>query len=684
MSDPTAENVLLKDWYATRELPPFSEINPEHFGPAYDKALAEHKAEIEAIAADTAPPTFDNTIERLQLSGLRLARTSGVFWNLAGSHTNDEIQALERELAPRLSAHFNEITANETLFARINGLWLKRETLGLNDEQARVLERTHQDFVRAGARLQGAEKERLGQIKQRLAELGTTFSQNVRGDEAEFVLPIHDPADLAGLPDYLLDAMSAAAKERNAEVPHVVTLSRSLIDPFLTYSDRRDLRERAFRAWTARGENVGPRDNRKIIEEVLALRQERAKLLGFPTFADYKLDNCMAKTPAAVSELLETVWQPALRQALLERDALAELASHEGANIEIEPWDWRYWSEKVRQRDFDLDESEIKAYLPLDQVIEAAFHVANRLFGLAFTPRTDLDLYHPDVLAWQVTDRDGKAIGTFLGDYFARTSKRSGAWMSVFRGQQKLGQEIRPVVVNVMNFAKGSEGSPSLLSFDDARTLFHEFGHGLHGLLSDVTYPSLAGTSVERDFVELPSQLYEHWLETPDVLARYARHYKTGEPMPQNLIDRIKAASNFNQGFATVEYLASALVDIAFHSDRYKPGTDPAAFEAEVLASINMPREITMRHRSPHFLHVFSGDGYSAGYYSYMWSEVLDADAFAAFEEAGDVFDPHMAERLYTCIYSAGGRREGAAAYQAFRGKLPSVDGLLRQRGLAA
>lgn len=686
MSDPTnieaAPNELLTEWYLNQDLPDFANLHATHFPEAFTVAMAEHLSEIDAITASPAPPTFANTIDPLERTGLRLSRTGAVFWNIASAHTNPDIQALERELAPKLSAHSNKITTNEHLFSRIEQVWNERETASLTDEQARVLKRTYEGFVRAGAQLQGAERDRLGAIKQRLAELGTSFGQNVLADEAGFMLEIHDEQDLDGLPLSLREAMAAAASERDTKAPYIVTLSRSLIDPFLTFSTRRALREQAFTAWTLRGQNGNASDNRKIMAETLSLRQELANLLGFETYAHFKLDNTMAKTPAGAQGLLETVWPHAKRKAASERDRLTAAAKEAGANIEIEPWDWRFWAEQVRQRDYNLDETEIKQYFALDNVIAAAFEVAHRLFGLSFTPRPDVKAYHPDVRAYDVLDRDGNPVGLFLGDYFARASKRSGAWMTGFRSQERLRQETRPIILNVMNFAKPQQGSPALLSFDDARTLFHEFGHGLHGLMSDVIYPSLSGTSVERDFVELPSQLYEHWLQQPELLKKFALHHETGAPMPDALIEKAEAAANFNQGFATVEYLASALVDMAYHGPDYKTGSDPVAFQREVLDRIGLPREITMRHQAPHFLHIFAGDGYSAGYYSYMWSEVLDADAFAAFQEAGDIFHAPTADKLKKYVYAAGGRKEGGDAYMSFRGKMPSVDGLLHQRGL--
>ena len=681
---PTPMNELLGTWFSERDLPDFTKLAPTHFAPALEIAMAEHLAEIDAIAATSEPPTFANTIEALERAGLRLSRTASVFWIMASADTTPALQELERDLSPQFAAHFDKITTNRPLFERIETVWNTRDNAGLTDEQARVLERTYESFVRSGAQLEGAQRKRMSSIKKRLAELGTAFSQNVLADEASFMLPLHDEADLAGLPDGLRQAMAAAAAERDTDAPYVVTLSRSLIEPFLMFSERRDLREKAYSAWISRGDNGDGTDNNAIIAETLAHRKEFADLLGFTTYADYRLANTMAENPANVNELLETVWPHAVNRALEERDSLEAEARRAGQNIEIEGWDWRYWAERVRRSNYDLDEAQVKNYLPLEGVIAAAFAVANRLFGLTFEPRDDIKAYHPDVRAFAVKDRAGNEVGLFLGDYFARASKRSGAWMTAFRGQERLRGATTPIILNVMNFAKPAPGAPALLSFDDARTLFHEFGHGLHGLLSNVTYPSLSGTSVERDFVELPSQLYEHWLYEPAVLKEFARHHETGEPMPDELIEKLKAAENFNQGFQTVEYLACALVDMGLHSPAYDGTEDPRAFEERMLADIGMPREIAMRHRPPHFLHVFAGSGYAAGYYSYMWSEVLDADAFQAFLDNGDIFDPATAGKLHEYIYGTGGTRRGRDAYLAFRGRLPSVEGLLRQRGLSA
>jgi peptidyl-dipeptidase Dcp len=679
-----AGNPLLTSWTTPFGLPPFESIAPEHYKPAFDTALAEQQAEIAAIVGNADAPTFANTIESLETSGRTLKKVGGVFFNLAGSHTNDAIQAVEREMAPLLAKHRNSIFMNEALYKRVAALYDKRDGLGLNAEQARVLDRYHTIFVRAGAKLGPEEKKRLAAITERLASLGTQFSQNVLADEKSYQLVLDGEADLEGLPSFLREAASQAAEERGLKGKHVITLSRSSIEPFLQFSKRRDLREQAFKAWAARGDNGNATDNKAIIAETAALRAERAKLLGYETFADFKLADTMAKTPGNVQKLLDDVWAPAIARAEGERDDLQAQAQSVGDNIAIEPWDWRYYADQVRMARHNLDEATIKPYFQLDRIIEASFETAQKLFGLSFEELKDFPHYHPDIRAWQVKDTQGNPVGTFIGDYFARPSKRSGAWMSAFRSQEKLGGDIRPIIVNVMNFSKGAAGEPSLLSFDDARTLFHEFGHGLHGLLSNVTYPLLAGTSVSTDFVELPSQLYEHWLSQPDILRRFATHYRTGEPIPEALLERLMAARNFNQGFATVEYLASAFVDLALHRRKDLSNLDVSAFEADTLQKIGMPREIIMRHRTPHFTHVFSGDGYSSGYYSYLWSEVLDADAFTAFEETGNAFDKDMADKLKTFIYSAGNLRDPAEAYTAFRGRLPTADALLAKRGLVA
>jgi peptidyl-dipeptidase Dcp len=676
-------NPLLENWNTPFDAPPFARFAPGHFRPAFDVALAAHRAEIDGIRDAAEPPSFENVIVAMERAGAQLRRVSSVFFNLASADTSPALQAIEREIAPVLSRHSSSIYLDPKLFARIDALYADRDALGLDAEQSRLLERYRLGFVRSGAQLPERQRSRLAEISQRLAELGTAFSQNVLADESSYGLVLDSEDDLAGLPDFARKGAARAASDRGLPGKHVITLSRSSIEPFLHFSARRDLREKAFNAWIMRGQGGGETDNAGIISETIRLRAERAQLLGYESFAHFKLDDSMARTPDAVSDLLAQVWKPARSRALAERDALAGIARSEGQEEAIAPWDWRYWSEKLRMREHALDEAQIKPYFQLENIIAASFHVAERLFGLRFKERHDVPVYHPDVRAWEVTRADGDHVGLFYGDYFARPSKRSGAWASSYRGQRNLDETVRPIIVNVMNFTQVGEGEAALLSFDDARTLFHEFGHALHGLLSNVTYPSLAGTSVARDFVELPSQLYEHWLERPEILERFALHAETGEPMPRELLDRLLAARNFNQGFATVEYCSSAFVDLDFHLLPSADNVDPLAFERDALARIEMPDEIVMRHRSPHFTHVFSGDGYSAGYYSYLWSEVLDADAFAAFTEAGDPFDPQTARKLHDFIYSAGNLRDPNEAYIAFRGRLPEVGPLLMKRGLA-
>jgi peptidyl-dipeptidase Dcp len=674
-------NPLLTKWTAPFELPPFSSIRADHFRAAFDRALADHRAEIDAIAGNPAEPSFDNTIVALEASGRELERVANLFFVLAGADTSDEVEAVERDISPLLARHNNALYLNPALYSRIADLYRQRHELGLDVEQARVLERYHIRFVRAGAALEKPAQDRLAAINEQLATLGTRFGQNVLADEKSFAMLL-DEGDLGGLPDFARVAARAAAEERGEPDKYAITLARSSVETFLQFSSRRDLREKAFQAWIRRGENGGATDNRSLIAEMVALRAERAKLLGFATFSDYRLDDQMAKTPAAARGLLDEVWGRARRKAGAERDELQALITQEGGNFPLAAHDWRYYAEKLRKAKFDLDEAEIKPYLQLEKMIEAAFETAGRLFGLSFKP-VNVPLYHPDARTWEVTDSQGRHVALFIGDYFARTSKHSGAWSTSLRDQEKLSGDIRPIIVNVCNFSKPSAGEPALLSFDDARTLFHEFGHALHGMLSNVTYPLLAGTAVPNDFVELPSQLYEHWLEVPEILQEYARHCRTGEPMPKGLLKRLLETRTFNQGFATVEYTACALVDLDLHSMPDASGLEVSDFERRDLDRIAMPAEIVMRHRLPHFEHLFSGGGYAAGYYSYMWSEVLDADAFAAFEETGNAFDPATAKRLRDYIYAAGNLREPAEAYKSFRGRLPTVDALLKKRGLA-
>lgn len=674
------------DWTGPLGLPQFQAVADEDFKPAFDLGLAEHDAEIDAIAKNPAAADFDNTMVALELAGDKLSKVSSLFWNRAGTDTNDAIQALEREIAPQMSRHYSKIAMNRDLFARVDELYRKRNDLDLTAEQDRLLERVWKSFIKSGAGLDPQGQARLSEIGEKLAGLGAQFGQNVLADEKDWILLLDGGTDLDGLPDDLRAAMAAVASDRGHEGKFAVTLSRSIIEPFLTSSARRDLREQAFRAWTARGANGGDTDNSVLISEIIALRTEKAKLLGYESYADFKLDNTMAKTPDAVEALLGDVWTRAVERAEADKLDLAGLIAEEGGNHDVAAWDWRYYAEKLKARKFDFSEAELKPYLSLDKMIEACFDVANRLFGVTMIARPDIKGPHPDARVFAVKDKNGAPLATFVADYFARPSKRSGAWMSAMQSQHKLAMPDgnlgeKPIITNVMNFAKPAAGQPALLSLDDARTLFHEFGHALHGMLSDVTYPSLAGTSVSRDFVELPSQLYEHWLTVPEILQTHALHYRTKEPIPQALLDKVLSAQTFNAGFGAVEFTASALVDMAWHTGGQKG--DPAAFEAETLKKLGLPEAIVMRHASPHFLHVFSGEGYSAGYYSYMWSEVLDADAFAAFEETGNPFDAATAEKLYTHIYSAGGSRDPADLYQAFRGRMPDASAMLEKRGLA-
>lgn len=671
-------NPFFEPWTTPYEAPPFDAMSAADFRPAYDEALAAHRREIAAIAGDPAVATFDNTIAALERSGALLKRVDMVFSQLTSANTNDELQAIERDLAPIVARHWNEIFLNAELFARIDDLHEAREKLGLDPEAQRVLDRYHLDFVRAGARLTAGERDRFAAITERLAVLGTAFSQNVLADEQETVFAVSE-AEAEGLPDWARAAAAETARDRKLNASYAVTSSRSSVEPVLQFARDRALREKVWRAFVERGHTGNAHDNRKVIAETVALRAELAALLGYATFADYRLADSMAKTPAAANDLLQRVWTPGRRRAERDREGLQTLIDGEGGKFALEPWDWRYYAEKLRLARYDFDENELKPYLELETLIEASFFTAARLFGITVNERTDIPVYHPDMRVWEVI-RGGEVIGIFYGDYFARPSKRSGAWMTSFRDQERLDRAVIPLIINTCNFIRPPEGEPALLSLDEARTLFHEFGHALHGLLSNVTYPRISGTSVVRDFVELPSQLYEHWFESAPVLARL-RHYKTGEPVPAELIARMQAARKANTGFETVEFVSSALVDMAFHSVAAGAPVDADIIEQETLARIGMPHEIALRHAAAHFGHIFGG-GYAAGYYSYLWSEVLDADGFRAFEEAGDPFDPATAERLYTYIYSGGGSRDFAEAYRLFRGRDPDVAGLLAGRGL--
>jgi len=675
-----AANPLLQPWTDELGLPPFAAIASGHFEPAFDVALAEHRAEVERIATQDEPPTFDSIAAALDRSGRLLARIEPVFRSLCNSCTTPELQAVERRLAPRLAAHTASVQRDPRLFARLDSLFEQRHALPLQPEDLRLLERLHLDARLAGAQLAPAAQERLGWIVERQATLMTQFAQNVLAEEQQ-CLWLEREDDLAGLPKSVVDAARAAAVERGRPLAWAITLSRSAVVPFLTFAERRELRERAFRLWKGRGANGGAYDNRPLAAELLQLRSEQARLLGFASYADYALVDRMAGRPAAVFELLHAVWEPARRRAAAEQEALATIARSEAGPAKIEPWDWRFYAERVRRSRYALDDAEIKPYFSLDNMLAALADCAQRLFGLRFVERQQAPRYHADVRVFEALRADGSPVGAFLFDNFARAGKRSGAWMNAMRLQSRSSGEVRPVIVNNSNFSRGAPGEPVLLSLDDVRTLFHEFGHGLHGLLSDVTYERLSGTRVLRDFVELPSQLFEHWALEPSVLERHARHCVTGEPIPLALVERIRRAREFNQGFETVGFTSSALVDMMLHGLTDVQGLDVAAFERETLARLGMPEAIAPYHHLAHFQHLFAGN-YAAGYYVYLWAEVLDADGFQAFVEAGDPFDPVLAERLLRFIYSRGGSIEPRQAYRAFRGRDAEVGPLLAKRGL--
>jgi peptidyl-dipeptidase Dcp len=678
---PATQNPLLQPWRGTHGgVPPFDQVQVADIKPALEAAMAENLAEIDRIANDSSAPTFQNTIASMERAGRTLDRVGTIYGIWSSSMSTDDFQAVEQEMAPKLAAFSDQITQNEALFRRIETVYNSPEKARLTPEQQRLVWLYYTNFVRAGAKLEPAAKTRMSELNQKLAELYTKFSQNLLADEGDQFLVLEEEADLAGLPQSLRDGFAAAAAGKKMEGKWVVRNTRSAVDPFLTYSDRRDLREKAFRMFVNRGDNGGEHDNNAIISEILRLRAERAKLLGYPTHAHWRLENTMAKTPERAVELMEAVWTPAVTRVKEEVKDMQALANKEGAKITIEPWDYRYYAEKVRKARYDLDQNEVKQYLQLDKLREGMFWVAGELFNFNFTPVDNVPVYHPDVKVWEVSDKTtGRHIGLWYFDPYAREGKQSGAWMNAYRNQQRFEDDITTIVSNNSNFVKGKPGEPILISWDDAETLFHEFGHALHGLSSNVNYPTLSGTNVFRDYVEFPSQLLEHWVSTPEVLQRFAVNAK-GEPIPQALVDRIEKASTFNQGFITTEYLASALVDMKLHLAGDRP-IDPDRFERETLAELGMPREIVMRHRTPQFGHVFSGDGYSAGYYSYLWSDVLTADAYGAFTEGGGPYDKAVAARLRQNIFSVGNTVDPAEGYRAFRGRDPEIQALMEKRG---
>jgi peptidyl-dipeptidase Dcp len=682
-----ADNPLLAEWAGPHGgTPPFERVQVSLFKPALEAAMAENLAEVDRIAADKSAPTFENTIAALERTGSRLDRVTTVYGVWSGTMNSPEFQAVQQEMAPRLAAFGDKITQNEALFKRIEAVYNSPEKKKWTPEQQRLSWLYYTNFVRSGAKLDAASKARLSEINQQLAKHYTNFNQHLLSDENDLFLVLKSEAELAGLPQSLRDgaAQAAAAKKQPAGT-WVILNTRSSVDPFLTYSDRRDLREKVWRMFVNRGDNGDKNDNNAIITDILQLRAERARLLGYPTHAHWRLENAMAKTPERAMQLMEAVWKPAVARVREEVADMQALADREKAGIKIEPWDYRYYMEKVRKARYDLDQNEVKPYLQLDKLREGIFWVAGELFNFKFTPAPNVATYHPDVKVWEVTDRTtARHIGFWFFDPYQRDGKRSGAWMNAYRSQERMGgKEVTTIVSNNANFVKGEPGKPVLVSWDDATTMFHEFGHALHGLSSNVTYPTLAGTAVARDYVEFPSQMLERWLLTPEVLQRFALHYQTGKPIPQEMVEKLRRSSTFNQGFATVEYLSSALVDMKLHLAGAQK-IDPDAFERQTLADLGMPSELVMRHRTPQFGHVFSSDSYSAGYYSYLWTDVIAADAFEAFMEAGGPYDKKMAARLSKYIFSVGNTVDPAEAYRQFRGRDPRVEALMRKRGFPA
>jgi peptidyl-dipeptidase Dcp len=673
-------NPFFEPWDAELGAPPFDRIVPAHYAPAYERGMADHEAEIAAIVANPEPASFANTIEAFERSGELLDRVSTYVSNQNGANTNDQTQAVVKEMAPKLSAHFTDIALDPGLFARVAAVWEQRDDLGLDPEQAMLLEKTYKGFVRNGAQLEGEDRDRLREINEQLANLSVQFSDNLLAEMNAPALVIEDEADLAGLPGDVVASASGVASANGLAGAWAFNLQRTSWTPFLTYSHRRDLRERLYRAYMNLGSNGNEYDNREIASSMAALRVERAQLLGYETHADYVLEERMAETAGRVFDLLERVWTPAIAGAKSEAAALQALIDAEGGGFEFAPWDWWYYAEKLRAAEYDVDESDLKPYFELDNVLQGTLDVATRLFGITFTERPDLPVYHDDVTAYEVRDADGSHLALLYTDYFTRASKRGGAWMNTYREQSRVnGRDIRPVVANHANFSKPVGDDPALLTVDEVRTLFHEFGHALHGILADGTYESLTGTNVYWDFVELPSQMMENFAMAPEVLPTYARHYATGEPMPEELIDKLQAASTFNQGFATTEYLAASLLDMRWHTLTTAEPRDALAFEAAVMDEIGMIPTIISRYRTPYFAHIWGGE-YAAGYYSYLWAEVLDADAFEYFKQEG-LFNPELAKSYRENILEPGGSVHPMELYVRFRGQEPSVEPLLARRG---
>lgn len=677
------DNPFFVEWNTPFGTAPFEKIKDDHYLPAFDKAITEKKAEIKAIAENADEPTFDNTIAALDYSGALLDKVSGVFFNLSAAKTNDKIQEISKEVAPKLTQLNDDIYLNDKLFERVKTLHDNIDNLNLEPEQKRLLNKYYNDFVRGGANLEEDKKARFREINEKLSVLTLEFGEHVLKETNKFEMVLDNEEDLAGLPDNVRAAAKEAAEQKGYEGKWLFTIQKPSLIPFLTYSDKRELREKMLKAYNNMGNNGDELDNKEIASEIAALRVERANLLGYETHADYVLEENMAKTPDKVYELLMEIWKPALQRAKTEAKDLQKVIDREGEGFKLEAWDWWYYAEKLRAEKYDLNEEELRPYFEINNVREGAFAVATKLFGITFEERNDISKYHEEVKVFEVKDSDGSHIGILYVDYHPRESKRGGAWMNAYRSQKisKDGKEVTPIICNVCNFTRPTGDKPALLTFEEVTTLFHEFGHALHGLLSECHYPSLAGTNVSRDFVELPSQVMEHWASEPEVLNMYAKHYETGEIIPAELVEKIEKSSKFNQGFVTTEFLSAAFLDMDWHTMTEPKKVDAMEFEEKSLDKIGLIDEIVVRYRTPYFRHIFAG-GYSSGYYSYIWSGVLDADAFKAFKEAGDIFDKETATKFRKYVLSKGGTVDPMELYVSFRGKEPSTAPLLEVRGL--
>jgi peptidyl-dipeptidase Dcp len=679
--DKNMDNPFFREWNTPFQTPPFDEIKIDHYLPAFEEGIRLQKAEVDAIINNTEKPTFANTIEAMEKSGKLLTKVSNVFYNLNSANTNDEMQKIAKTVAPMLSKHNDDINLNERLFARVKAIYSEKDKLNLTTEQKTVLKNYYDDFIRGGANLSNEQKEKFRNINEELSLLSLKFGENLLKETNSIGLIIENKNDLAGLPESVIQSAFELGKAKGYEGKWVFTLQKPSFIPFLQYSEKRNLREVIFKAYINRGNNNNDFDNKKILSRIAALRVERANLLGYKTHADYVLEKNMAKDPATVYKFLNDLWKPALNRAKIEIADMQKIINNEGNNFKLEAWDWWYYAEKVKKEKYDLDEEMLRPYFKLENVLQGVFDVASKLYGIQFVERNDIPTYHPDVKVIDVKEADGRHIAILFTDYFPRDSKRSGAWMDELRKQTNIDNDfITPVIINVGNFSKPTVDKPSLLSLDEVNTLFHEFGHALHGVLSNSVYPSVSGTSVPRDFVELCSQIMENWALAPEVLKMYARHYQNNELMPEEMIKKIENSQLFNQGFETVEYLAASFLDMDWHTLTVPEEKDVISFEKESLSKIGLIPEIESRYQSTNFQHIFSG-GYSSGYYSYIWAAVLDADAFEAFEEKG-LFDPATALSFRKNILEKGGSEDPMELYKRFRGREPKVDALLKRRGL--